>query len=779
MCLDRNRLWSDSNGLPADMYDITQSQVQNAGIPVSFENLLQDFDLCEYEEEDSTMLKPPQKVMCSLVERFILHKPNILLPFFLSRKQVSTMSVHVTVSILEKSVVGTTDDSNILSGDLRLLVVEKLLVLIDSNNFLQKKLLECPDILSSLAPDTTVPRLVEIIGRQVISNYTTSVVSAVLGGILQKCPECHMDGAVIAIIKGAELLDGKGKSQSNYRSFPLAKYASTWRRTILQDQPYGQKRFTKLLTTIANTMFQMPSSSYPLSLFGAFIGDGTNICNKSHVSEEKITMSNTAKVMLEMALPKINEEPEDHREQLFIRLSPLLMLRRIPFTYFRLLEINDDSDYLLLTQFAKSIALKLGIEKQNTLNVVNTPEEKRLLAEIAARCLPFSGLGIHDVSRKRELSCFERLCRPVFSKTLNSIHQGTVTRLDLEQVKCSLYIVCHFVQIAQDEDYADGLVATITFALHIVSLKNVREGDDCYDQIIQLQTGCIDFFATCLQSHCNRAATHGKEQPLRPCLIQEIDPISTQPTKTSSSLSQQSVSGKTVITCFDSLFPLLLEIICTAEVPPTSLNAQWLDSKALGSNSKEHHHFSFSARTCLLNSFSLAAQRCSIDNGSLELLASLALPPILHFSSGARTDDELRHKLCIAASLQFTFNVLTRTKSFQCLKTRSLPIAESVRQTFMLCANIIKTRSSDSDARATGLLRTTCLKLLLAITSVDQCGNDCDGDTSMHVQDCLAPGELAQMFSILRGTANIDADNSVQALAAHILTALQNKVNYR
>lgn len=756
------------------MCEINQSQVQNVGVPVSFENLLQDFDLCQREGKNLMMLRPPQRVMCGLVERFILHKPDNLLPFFLSHEQTSNMSVHVTVSILEKCIVGKTDNYNILSDELCSLVINKLLGLIDSNNFLQKKLQDCPGILSSFPPNITVPRLVEIIGRQITSNYTTSVVSAVLGNILQKCPECYIYDAVFAIIKGAELSDGKGKEKSNFRSFTLAKYASIWRRTILQDQPHGLTRFPKLLCTIANVMFRMPSSSYPLSLFGAFIGNGKNIRDQPCSVEEQITIRDTTKAILELALPKINETSEEFSDELFPRLSPLLMLRRIPFAYFRLLHIDDDSDYALFTRLAKSIGLKLGIEKGGTLHVVNTPEEKRLLAEIAARCLPFSGFRVRDLLQREKLSCFERLCKPVFSRTLNSIHQDTVTRPDLEQSKFSLYTVCHFVQIAQDDDFADGLAATITFALQIVSLKNIREGTNHYDQIIELQTGCIDFFATCLQSYCNRVIIYRKEQPSKSCMIQEIFPTSNQSIKTISP-SQQSISEKMVITCLEGLFPLLLEIICTAKLPKTSMKTWCLDLKASSVSPIEDGHFSFSSRTCLLNSFTLATQRCPIDNGSLKLLASLGLPPILQFASGAGTCKKLRHKLCIAASLQFTFNVLTRTKSFLCLKMQSLTINESVRQTYMLCADIIKTHTTDSEAYASGLLRTASLKLLLVITSIDQSGNGSNSDTSFNVRDCLAPGELAQIFSILRGAANIDTDRGVQALSAHILTALQDK----
>jgi len=349
----------------------------------------------------------------------------------------------------------------------------------------------------------------------------------------------------------------------------------------------------------------------------------------------------------------------------------------------------------------------------------------------------------------------------VFSKTLNSANQKIEIN-DLELSKVSLYIVCYYVQIAKDEDSADGLVATINFAQQIVSLNNACKCDDD-DAIIQLQTGCIDFFATCLQSHCNRITRQRKVQAPKSCLIQEIYPVAHQSKNQSD--DSHLISGNSVASCLVNLLPFLLRIICFAELPSTLTNT-WFHLFASNNHASKDDRYSFTCRTCLLNSFTLASQRCSEDDGSLDLLAQWALPPILQFASEAKVDDDLRHELCIAASLQFTFNILTRTKSFKYLGVDSLTIIESVRRTYMFCANIIKIQMDKSEGYANGSLRIASLKLLLAIASVDQF------DKSYGMQDCLAPGEMAQIFSILQGAANIDANRDVRKLAAHVLATL-------
>ena len=74
----------------------------------------------------------------------------------------------------------------------------------------------------------------------------------------------------------------------------------------------------------------------------------------------------------------------------------------------------------------------------------------------------------------------------------------------LDRAKFSLYVMYQTVPIASDNNYAEDLATTVRFALRIVLLRNNSEG--CDGQIIQLQTGCIDLFATCLHSCCDRAA---------------------------------------------------------------------------------------------------------------------------------------------------------------------------------------------------------------------------------------------------------------------------------
>ena len=73
-----------------------------------------------------------------------------------------------------------------------------------------------------------------------------------------------------------------------------------------------------------------------------------------------------------------------------------------------------------------------------------TPEEKRLLAEIAAHCLPFSGPHRTEIAgdslpqRGPGAGSFKRLCRPVFTAARISLRSGTDTGPALDRAKFSL-----------------------------------------------------------------------------------------------------------------------------------------------------------------------------------------------------------------------------------------------------------------------------------------------------------------------------------------------------
>jgi hypothetical protein len=120
----------------------------------------------------------------------------------------------------------------------------------------------------------------------------------------------------------------------------------------------------------------------------------------------------------------------------------------------------------------------------------------------------------------------------------------------------------------------------------------------------------------------------------------------------------------------------------------------------------------------------------------------------------------------MAAALQVIFVLVTRTKSFDCL-AGGKTTASSVRKAHRLALASIKTETKVGGEYARTTMRKAALKLLLALVSIDQL----DGFDSLPAS--LGPGELGETFTLLNGTANMDTDPEVRALATHILTGMR------
>jgi hypothetical protein len=177
--------------------------------------------------------------------------------------------------------------------------------------------------------------------------------------------------------------------------------------------------------------------------------------------------------------------------------------------------------------------------------------------------------------------------------------------------------------------------------------------------------------------------------------------------------------------------------------------------------------FSVPARTCLWNAFVIASQRCQENEGQLALFAKSTVPWVIDWGiSGENTD--LHHPLCLAASLQVVFLLVTRTKCLNCFAEKDEDRKRNIRRAHRLALDSLKRDYHGGGAYATRALRVSGLKLLLALVTIDQINED---DTVLP--NCLGPGELGETFSVLHGVANMDADSEVQRLAVHILGSLK------
>ena len=279
------------------------------------------------------------------------------------------------------------------------------------------------------------------------------------------------------------------------------------------------------------------------------------------------------------------------------------------------------------------------------------------------------------------------------------------------------------------------------------------------DGLIQLQTGCIEFIAVCLESTLQRHMTNEGAKTFAPIVEVSLSP--TVQDAAVLSKGEGTISTKEALATSCNAIASLLRV--GAPIPSRlCLRNNGFVSK---NSNDTNQDLSTSARTCLWNAFLVVSQRCP-DDGRLKSWANITAPWVLDWASVGPADDYLRHPLCMAAALQVIFILVTRTKSFDCLAGGKVtPI--SVRKAHGLAITCCKTETNIGGVYARTTMRKAALKLLLALVTIDQM------DEENSISTCLSPGELGEAFTLLNGTANVDADAEVRALATHILRGMR------
>jgi len=760
-----NRLWSDTVGLPDDVVklDDTYGITRSSTIPSSFKSLLHYIDSNNFEQRDRKELDPSQVLICDLIVRCLCVKPKTLLPFFITQHQFSNASIDVLLKLMEKSFLPN-QDFGIIPEGLRVDVGLKLIELAKVNTYLQLALHENPQALSTINPDKILSHVIHAIWTPSSSEYLVSVMSSVLSDLLVRWSGTHSE--VIIII----LLDSLAKEES--KSSTLFKYASKWRRRLLQDTSCPENALKLYLIAIAKAMFKDPAKDTPLLLFSALVGDTTDFVDLPiAVSRQKIAVIGLLTLGVE-EISRVDNEISD-QVTLFSRLSPLLMLRRVPYNYLCLLHDGDDNYTGLLQSIADIVAVKLRIEqnenllKKSRLIPVQSFEERNLLAQIAPRYLPFMDpKPVQNVSLS--ISWFNRLCRPIFLDSMHTLNsKDKMIKSQWQQLKISLFIVCHYVPLASEENdtIEECLIITSTLALRILSIQCSEEEDE----VFKCQEGCIHFFATCIDSICRRIIkTQEQRQQVNSSLVEEV--------LTTLETPQKEAVQNDVTASLSKLCSTLLQIACP-QIETKSIskaNNSFFDSILIQLDISENQ-WTTSCRICILNAFTVASRLCSLVDGAerVTCLSRLVLQDILHWCYADIIDGECYHPLCVAASFQLTFNILTKTKSFDCLKIYGKSHRDSVQRMFWKCIEVINIQESTVIKGSIETVRLAGLKLLLCILSIEESIRKEDSRMNVECTSNLSSSDITRVVSLLRGIMNIETNLEIRKLATHTLTALQ------
>ena len=745
-------------------------------MPASFELLLEA--LKRDSANDALILDPTQQAICILVTRCIQYRGPSLVKELVEGNGTCPSTVEVLANILSEADQATPNDDN----DLLMSAGCTFLDCIGFSRFAQRKLISSPGLLCTFPIAEVVPRLVALCDSNIDNNDVVTAVTAAATHLLVSSLPDDVSGLVRVLVESLGRCDDEmlasgdnentrnGDKQGFKRSTRVCrKITSSWRRTLLQKPACGVHGFASVLSSVADTIFADSSSSIPLTLLGSIVGDELSpmVSNEEQVSRVHFAVialvrkcSNELGETEYTGRNSVVDCKTQESKSIYSRLSPLLLLRRTPSGYYKVawrVNANDCEEMeLLFSQLADKLSARLDIARPSKLHVAFSSEERQLAAEIAGRCLPFS--------TPPPCGCYQIICFPAFSSALQTLkvisnEQLTTTATEsLRAARAALYACCNHVPLAEDNEDGEGVFGIVSFLLEVLNVDITEAVDNSVDEddIIQLQTGCIDFIAVCLESTLQRhMKNRGELSPSK--AVQEVDNRGDGADVTTKSgwisfKDALSISCRSIASSLRSGAPVPCQLRLRNNIfPPES-------SRVV------NKELSISARTCMWNAFLIVSQRCQYG-ARLNLWANLTAPWVLDWASLAPVDDSLRHPLCMAAALQVIFVLITRTKAFDCL-AGGKAISTSVIKAHRLAISSIKSETKVGGDYARTTMRKAALKLLLALVTIDQI----EETNSLH--SCLSPGELGEAVTLLNGTANMDADAEVRALAGHILSGM-------
>jgi hypothetical protein len=770
-------LWSDSAALPPDLMCPSTLASEGFSVPPSFDALMDILQSFPTNEGSSTALEPACRAAGHLVARCIIgHSQGMkLVQAIVKRHGVTNSTLHVlaTIVMLSSGVAGDACSSPVAANsdeNVLLFAANLLLVNIPSSAYLRNLLPNADGQLfaSSRVPlEFILPKLIQILVKSHDNTHkkdmaeARSSVSSLLTAMMRVQISNGDISRFIRILENAlqtAAADDSTENAKNAIGRVCSLFGAQWRRALLDKNQVGEESFGGLLVAIAETMFSSPSSLPALCLFGAVVGDDVT---------EEFTSDTTRHNRIVVAVEKLASiccrELKMHRraecpDAIFGRLSPLLILRRIPVIYFRIARGDRHFNGKLRTSgelisLSNEMAIRLHMHEKSEflesggINHFST-EERRLAAEIAGRCLSFGAPNEQPhLDKSKSCSLFQRICAPAFGTFITDISDSgkeADLSMHITRAKGALYAVWNHISFSTNEVYydEDHYLSTAIFALNVVGIDLDMVDPEKVGELVQLQTGCIEFFSVCVDKVMAIDRVTGDISTNQ--LVKEMDG------KDRTETGETMATGYSASTTFPKICTALVSVVKTG-----SCGDLWFGDM--------RNEYSVSARICLWNVFIVVTKRC--DDDSLIKLARSILPWITDWVT-VEPDDNIHHPLCVSAALQVIFIVVTRSKTLLCFSHDSDESKKDVQRAHRWSLAILKSHSTGPSGDFKGM-RLAALKLVLAIVTVDHLHSN-----GTVLPSFLGPGELGETFNVINGLCNMDTDLDVRSLSSHILSRL-------
>jgi len=517
-----------------------------------------------------------------------------------------------------------------------------------------------------------------------------------------------------------------------------------WGKSLVASPTASENAFSDVLVAVGRELLAAPSELDSLILFGSIAGQGFDL---KAVDDSLFGRAGIA--ILRLTLDTMMKGPrtmEPSTNSIFHQIAPLLLLRRIPVSFFRLAlkEASDSSTgelWSLVVSVGQQLASRLDIF---SISMSRAPparlvseEERRLAAEVAGQLLPLGSLWVGNKRIKvaENCTCFELICLPAFSNLRQCLccerEASKVTQSSVRSARAALFVVCIALQFAHEKDAGDSLLRVAFFALKFLSIEPTGLAKDVVEDFVQLQSGCVEFFTLCQQL----------------------------------ALKSRSVTKDSLSDCCDvrSAANAISEAVRTMlkNGKPT---VEWLSDPAVDNH--DDFDSSKSASKSLWRSLVAVSQRSDGVAASLH-----HLPWIIAWLTDKTEDKYCAQPFCVAAAMQIVFVLLMKTKSFAFLGDSQVQQGKSVLKLYRFVIGLLAADSlSERDVGAELACRSAALTLLLALVSVDAISTE-----GPNVCTHLSPVDCIKVFRIVEHLAANDPDSNVQRLSRQVLSVLRSQ----
>lgn len=671
--------------------------------------LIEDLNISSSNEFE---LSETEKIKCILVVRLIQDRHLNMIPYFINHARLNQCKIQVLLLFLDVSH---------FSDELRCTLEKTLLEYLPKSKYLQKQATVIGITFGTMSLRILFESLFDMISKEDASSYLVSSANCTISNIISARSDTQNEELVTALILILQ-------SNINHQRI-FDKHAGNWFRRLLTDKNCSDDAYRSILESCSAAMLNDPSNGIILNVFGSVVGKGHD-CITYNCCTVRKRISLGTEALLHVVVTELLGQVEKDEINIFSRLSPLLLVRRLPREHMQLIKNRK-----LLEELGDIIASRLRLTTISKDVTELSPEERRLFAEIAARSFSFS--SSFDDSRG-----FSKFCKPTIASTLSMISQYRMSQLCWSSIKIVLYIGCQLIQTSPESIGVAELRDFTTFALTLLHAQ--FSTDDI--SVTEVQAGCIDFLAWCI---CAPYMMLLSSKTDAHDLIETSMIVEVENTRNSSDHS----SNQVLLEYFHNLQVDMMKLI-QSEMPPY-LSGSFNESTFID------HAWTPESKNDLLNAFVISSQRCPENqifsfahNGSMRKILS-----ILHHRYETFSNDEL----LVPSAMRFIFTLLQRRKSFDVLHPVESESKRVATDLFDLALKTTMYCRKECDRYILNALRQEGLKMLMVILSIDQI---------RPTRKVVTATNTLKAVSLLQEISNIDSDANIRNLAQKLLSCI-------